>query len=375
MPITVRHTPVGALGKLALLAGRARGRQISAAQDLQFTSMAMAAQNQAAQIGVANNRTFAMQRAGANRIVKQRPVGPTTLETQRKLRRTVAEAQSAGIYSPAQIKQLEIFANLGDESGVRSLLGKLPQETARRRELGAQLEAVTKISQGSIADTQRQLDVVNEQLGLRFTPEMQELLRANPALLDTVDPEIQDLLSQQERLEQQGTAIQTRATRTQQLIRMGISIPEQMTLEGRQQEKISKEEAARQKRLIEQVKEAGKLTDLEELAIDEIQAKGKSRRAATTKSIVSIRRGFGQLEDESDEDYEARIKPLQAQIRMLELNNVKSFGTEKLEIEVLLKRNRGTNDFAPLVTDATGQQWRNTGRRDANGEPLYEVVE
>jgi len=378
MPITVRQALPGLLGRLAVQAGQARGQQIRAAQDIQFTSMAMAAQDRAAARGLAarqQDRAFALQQAAASRMARERPAKPGTLDQRRGLHRMVSEAEAAGIYEPAQIKQAQIFAKVGDAEAVRSILGKLPQaaaSTARQRELARQLTAVTEIGRGEVSELQKQLDAVNNRLGKRFTPGTQRLLRERPEYMKTVSPDIQESLALQQQLENQISAISDRTAKMRRMLQLGMTVPEQMAFQTKQETRLIREEAAEQKRLAEQVREAGKLTDREELAIDVVRDREQDQRTTLSREITRLSKDLAPFADENEDDHAKRIEPIQAQIRQLNLERIKSYAREKNQIEEFLRKDKKA--VTQIVTDAVGQRWRFTGRY-RNGRPLYEEID
>lgn len=194
MPITVRHTPVGAIGRAAVAAGRARGSQLQAERDIQLTSIALAVQSQRWAIESreregAADRAFAMQQAAAAQMARRRPVTGDALAGRQQLRRTVTEAKATGIYSPVQIKQMELFSSLGDVSGMRSILGRVEKplvlrETARRRELTAQTTAIEEKKQALLEPQYRELADIEAELSKRYPRrESWKTLAENPSLI------------------------------------------------------------------------------------------------------------------------------------------------------------------------------------------------
>ncbi len=368
MPITVKQAIPGVLGRLAVRAGQARGRQISAAQDIQFTEMALAAQDRAAAIGMAGRkRTFAIQEAAATDMARRRPAEPDMLAQQQKLRRMVSEAKAAGIYDPAQIKQAQIFATLGDTQGVRSILSKLPQETVRRQELEQQLKAVTEIGTSEISELQKQLDAVNKQIP--FTPGTRQLLRERPEYMETITPEQQELLALQQQLEGQIAAIKDRTTQMGKLLQLGLAIPEQLAIERQREAQLSREKETQQRRLERQT---GGLTERQELAIDIIRDQYVDRRKTIDRETTRLSKDLAPYEDESERETAKRIGPIQEQIRLFGLQKIALEANEKRDIANFL--GGGKRAVTPIVTDATGQRWRFTGRYQ-NGKPLYEEIE
>ena len=372
MAITVKHTPVGALGRLAVQAGQARGQQVRMSRDIQLTQIAMAAEDRVAAIGMAaQDRSFALQQAAATQMAKKRPITREDRSRKQELRRAVSQAKTAGVYTPAQIKQMQIFADMGDAGAVRSILGKLDRPSARRVEIQEQLGALEEFSRGDIAGVQPQLNEINKQLSLRFTPQAQQFLRENPKF---AEPEIKELLDQQQQLEAQVTEAKERIAGRKQLLQLGLTIPEQMAFEARQEAQLTKQEESQLRRLERQAEKVTKITDVEELAIDTMRDREKERRSNIGREISRLSKDLAPFAKEKEKDTEERIKPIQEQIRQLELERIASFGMEKNAVETFL-RSRGPTDLKKVVTDATGQRWRFTGRYREDGKPIYEVIE
>lgn len=195
MPIKVKHGAVGALGRAAVSAGQAKASQMQASRDIQITSMALAAQSQKWQIesrereGLAN-RAFAMQQAASKSIAARRPATGDALAKRQQLNRAVADAEKTGIYSSRQIKQMGIFANMGDVSGVRSILARreekppVTRETARRRELTAQTIAIEEKKQALLEPRYKELVGIEAELSKRYPrKESWKTLAENPSLI------------------------------------------------------------------------------------------------------------------------------------------------------------------------------------------------
>jgi len=375
MPITVRQTPVGALGRLAVMAGQARAQQLQMGRDIQLMSMTMAAGERGADIAAqraATEQAFNLQSAAAAQIARQRPVTPDVQAQRQNLRQFVSKAETAKIYEPRQIKQAKIFADLGDEEAVRSILGRLPEgikPTARRRELQEQLAAVTKMGERDISGVQQQLDVINEQLRKQFDPEAIEFLRKNPRF---ADPKTQKLFDQQQELEEAAAQIAKRTAETGQLIQMGLSIPEQMALEARQEAQLIKQKETEERLEIQRTRGAGGLTEREELAIDVMRDRERDQRTVIDREIARLSKDLAPFKDEDEDDHTERIKPIQKQIQQLSLKQIASHGRESRQIAEFLKRDEKV--LTQTVTDANGQRWRFTGRY-RSGKPLYEAIE
>ena len=248
MPITVRQTPVGTLGQLAVMAGQVRGQQLRMGRDIQLLSITRAAQSRAWAIDeAARDRAFALQRAGAAQIAEQRPVTPDTQAQRQKLQQFVSEAKATGIYDLKQIKQMEIFAKVGDEQAVRSIAGRLPtptpveKPTARQKELNRQSRAFGGITQETLAPLQKELTEVNRQISARYeSKEIQEFVEKKP---ERLPPNIREkflkMFSRRRELEAQISQVRGQAEQIQQSLSLGFTIPEQ-TL--RKAQRISKEQ-------------------------------------------------------------------------------------------------------------------------------------
>ena len=257
MPITISHTPIGALTQLAIISGKARAQELTTARDLQLTQIALEAQGRAAQSGA-----FGLQRAGARQIAERRPATQEVVQRRIDLKGFVSKAKSAGIYDPAQLKQAEIFAEIGDESAVRSILGELPRPvtapapTARQRELQRQSDVLRQTS-----DAQRQAinDAIakanaNVQKALKETyghsPEtltsVMKDIQERPELLEE-QPEgfgyaVRDAVLQRQELESQLAAMDATTNKVLQSLSFGISIPEQMAAEQKSIETTLREQ-------------------------------------------------------------------------------------------------------------------------------------
>ena len=77
MAITVRHTPIEALGKLALQAGKVRGQEIKMGRDIQLLSIMKASEERGADIAAQRaererDRTEKCDRALAERELRRR---------------------------------------------------------------------------------------------------------------------------------------------------------------------------------------------------------------------------------------------------------------------------------------------------------------
>ena len=161
MPITVRHGAVGALGQLAVQAGQARGQEIRLGRGIQLSNMIFASGERGADVAANRaekeaDRAFALQRAGAAQIARQSNEPDATLHRQ-KLRQTVDEAKASGIFDPRQIKQMQIFADLGDDQAIRSLLAQPPTQTqaARATSAAKQAEAERLGLQKAVSDAEQ----------------------------------------------------------------------------------------------------------------------------------------------------------------------------------------------------------------------------
>lgn len=356
MPFVVQHTPVGLLTRLAVEAGQVRRQDIQAQRDIQIQQMAWARAERGADIAARRAeqqqaqafalrraeqaQTFALQRVGAARIARERPVTEKAVIDREQLRQTVLEAKEAGIYRPEQIKQMKIFADLGDAPGVRRVLGNLPRPTARRQELQRQTEVVTQIATGSIKPLQEQLDMVEKQLYERFTPETVQLFRERPEYMETAPEETRELMEQQQQLRDQITQIQQQTAQTQQMLRIGVSIPEQMAARAGREAQVAKILIDEHKR---QTAAATGITQRQKLAIDVVRDARKDERRRINKDITNLDSEMLPFVDregrptESSEDYRQRIEPLRLQKQELENWRMKSENKEKKEIEAILQ--------------------------------------
>lgn len=251
MAITVRQAIPGTLGRLAVMAGEARGRQLQAGRDIQFTQMALAAQDRAAAMRVAaSDRAFAMQQAAATQRARQQPVTPDTRARQQRLRQFVSEAEAADIYDPAQIKQMQIFATLGDEAAIRSIAGKLPRPipavkpTARQKELMRQSRAVSNITQQTMGSFQQELEDINRQISARYEgADTQQWVEEHPEVIPEKDRKrFQELFTRRRELFVQASQIAQQSEQTQQRLQLGFTVPEQ---EYQRLRRLSKKQQAK----------------------------------------------------------------------------------------------------------------------------------
>lgn len=252
--IIVRQAAVGTLGRLAVMAGQARGRQLQAGRDIQFTQIALAAQDRAAAMrAAASDRAFAMQRAAATQIARQRPTTPDTRAQQQRLRQFVSEAEAADIYDPRQIKQMQIFADLGDERAVRSIAGQLPliKPPARQKELMRQSRAFSGITQQTINPLQRELTDINRQISTRYGgATTQQWVEERPEVIPEKDRgRFQKLFARRRELSAQVSQVEQQAEQVQQRIQLGFTIPRQESLRLQQLTKKREAEIAAVKRI------------------------------------------------------------------------------------------------------------------------------
>lgn len=374
MPITIKHGAVGTLGRLAVRAGQVRGQQLKMSRDIQLMGMVMASQERGAD--AAAKRAFRFQEAGAAQVARQ-PAEPDTLALRQKLRRFVSEAKASKIYDPAQIKQMEIFAKIGDEKAVRSIAGRLPQATVRRQELQNQMGALEKITGQSISAIKQQLDIINEQLGKQFTPGTQRLLRERPDFMTSVSPKVQELLAQQQQLEEQIVGITEQATLAKRMIGLGISFPEQAAIERRRLEQMEQKKALDLKQLIAQNTRTGKLTDTQDLQIDLMRGPERTVRNLIGNEITRLRKELVPLEGETEggKKYLKRTEPIQIEVSMLMSELTKSHGRESSKVAGFVLELGGQKGTAVPKTYITpdGRKFRFSGEYE-DGKPQYDLI-
>lgn len=376
MPIVVRHTPVGAISRAAVMAGQARGRQLQASRDIQLTSMALAAQSQRFAIEArererAADRAFAIQRAATAQMAKRRPVTGDALARRQQLRQATKEAEASGAYTPIQLRQMKIFADLGDPVGFRSIAGRVEQPSARRQELQRQAVAVGEIAQKNIDVVQRRIDAISTRLGKDFSPEAQQFLRENPQF---ATPEVQQALNQQRALGEEIVKIQQGAAAKQQALDLGISVSQQMVFGAREQIRLSRTEAAEQKRIDKQIADAEKLTAIQRADISTERRHAKEIRDDYDREIALLRREFGQYEDEDDDDYAVREQSLWNRIAEFEGKKMTSFAEEREAIQRIIGKAVGKQEIPTNFTTPDGKRYKFTGRF-VDGKPWYEPVE
>ena len=379
MPIVVKQSPVGIIGQLSVMAGQARGQQLRADRDLQFTSMALAAEDRAAQIGMAaHDRLFAIQQAGAAQIARQRPATPDTRAKQGDLQQFVSEARSSGIYSPAQIKQAGIFAKLGDAGSVRSILSKLPTPAqapavpAAEQERQRQLRAVTNLRDQNIKALTAQFDKLGEKYEGRFDKAAQRFYVTRPEMDRFLSAEDQKTMAAQRELQEKINDVAEQTGKAQQLLKLGLSIPAQMKFESDQETALVRQDLAEQRIAIQRARGTGGLTEEDNARIDLMRDREREQRTVLDREVARLTKDLAQFDKESDKDYAERVKPVQARIQQLSLERVASHAREKKQFEGFIRRDK--SGVTPMVTDKAGQRWRFTGRYQ-NGKPLYEAVE
>ncbi len=373
MPITVRHTPVGAIGRVAVQAGQAQAQQLQMGRDIQFTSIALAAQSRADQIKMAaQDRSFALQQAAVDQIERQRPAKPDVRAKRQKLRRVVSEADAAGIYTPIQIKQMRLQASLGDEAGLRSTLGKVPQVSVRRRELNQQTVAVRDLRDRTTSALQKQIATITEKLGKNFDLETQEYFSEHPDFIAKfIPPEDQKLFAQKQQLREEIETVSRQAATAEEQIQLGISFPEQQAARVRRMAALDKQARDEQRRLEDQ---AGKLSEHQKLELDIIKKEELDTRTALDKEIKRLTEDQVRFKNEDDDDFAKRVETLNNQIRGLELEQVASYAKERQKMAILLEGGRGLQSITTTLTDENGRTWRFNGRWNERGEPMYDEV-
>lgn len=222
MPIIVRQEPpISLLTRLAVQAGQRVGG-ISAGQ-------ALAMQERGADIAAeraSQERVFELQRTLATQVAKTQKE-PDILAARQKLRRTISQAEQTGIYRPEQISQMQIFADLGDEEAVRQLLGTGVRKPSEQRiELEQQLSALHQVTVQHHTELQSQLDEIDKQL-----------LRPHKAA------EAISLMAKRQSLLDAQKQVVEGARQREQLLQMGISIPQQLTAERQEEQFAVRQEA------------------------------------------------------------------------------------------------------------------------------------
>ena len=380
MPIKIKYTPVGALGQAAVSAGRAAASQMQASRDIQLTSMAMAAQSQKWQIearereGLAN-RAFAMQRAASTGVAR-RPVTGDALAERQQLNRAVADAKATGAYTPVQLAQMQIAANLGDKVAFRGIMSKVEEPSARRQELGKQAVTVEAIANKGIGVIQRRIDALNKQMEKNFSPEAQQFLRENPRFAPS---EVKAAFTEQQRLEDEIRGIQERAGEKLQALGLGVDIPQQIAFGMRQEARVTRAEAVEQKRVDKQVADAEKLTAVQRANISTVRRHSKEIRDDIDREITLLKRDFGQYEKESDAEYAAREQSIWDQVADSERKKMGVFTEEKDSIQKIMETatkalTKGKYAVGQVYTNSLGQRVRFLGYDDS-GNPQGEVLD
>ena len=360
MPITIRHGPVRALGRLAILAGRAQGQQIRISRDMQITNMALAAQDRAAALGAAatrdRSRDFAIQEAAAARIAKQRPAR-IDMKQRQQLRRTISQAKASGIYRPEQIKQMQIFADLGDVSGLRTTLGALPKPlaeikpSAKQKELIRQSQALGEVTQQVIMPLQQELAEINRQISTRYEESAtQQIVEERPEWIPKKDRErFQELFARRRELSDQVSQIERQTVQTQQRIQLGFTIPEQ---EYRRLQQISK----KQKTKIDAIKRVEKRNQQRierQLVAEERKLKIDPYVDPTKETIriEEVQTKIDGLEDELKESYRREDEALG-----ITMPRQMTPGEENAYIDALLAETGGDIEAAKRLAIERGSQ-------------------
>ncbi len=375
MPITVRHGDVAQVGKLAVTAGRAQGQAIQAARraSLSQASAAMRERRlETTQRITASNRQYALQQAAAVQMAKKLPTDSEFVSRRRDLLTAVTEAEKSGIYPPEQIQQMRILASLNDEAKVKSLLAKLPTVSSAAQELKRQRKAFGELTQERLGGLNQELGEVESQLRERYVPGMWDFLRDRP---DLIEPKFSKLLARQKELRTEIGVTTERSTQTDTMLRLGMTIPEQMQIEAKQ-------DAARQKadekgfdREMDLREQRGKLSDIDDLAIDTIRDEERDLRRPVHAEMARLRKELGKFEDESDKEFTERSQGIQNQLQTFTLQLVESHAREKKRLGIFLTSRSATptGAYPREVKDAQGVRWVYIGQHE-NGEPNYEEV-
>lgn len=373
MPITIRHGDVALAGKLAVTAGRAQGQAARAAREASLSQAAATARwADLANIRAATNQRYALQRAAAVQMARKLPTDSEFRSRQRTLVQTVTEAEKAGIYDSAQIQQMRIFASMGDEDRVKSILARLPQPPAAERELGRQREAFGQLSRERLGGLNQELGEVESQLRERYVPGMWDFLRERP---DLIDPKFSKLLARQQELRTTIEDVNTQAAETDTLLRLGISIPAQMQIEAKQVERDRRAAEKGYDREMDLREQQGELSDIDNLAIDTIRDEEIDLRKPVHAEMARLRKDLAKFDKESEKDFIERSRGIQAQLQASTLQIVQSHAREKKRLGVYLanKTPTPTGDY-PREVRIRGVRWKFIGHNE-NGEPIYQVIE
>ncbi len=297
MAFVIRHTPVAALGRLALAAGRAQGRQAQASRDLQFVSMADAASDRAAAIGLnaqSQDRAFTFQQAAAEQVAARRPVTVDTTTQRQTLNQTIAAAKKTGVYSSTQIKQMKLFATLGDEGSVRAILRQPPRpaaKTAAQKERAQQTEALGITTRNALAPLQQELVDVNQQISERYQgEEIQRLIESGRVSIPEADREkFEGLFAKRRELNTRIETVRQESDQVQGQLDRGFSIPAQEAARIRKTNKEQRLKAERARniegrkqrflnRQIDQLTKEMKIDKFADPAVEQTRVKGLQTR-------------------------------------------------------------------------------------------------
>ena len=231
MPIIVQHEPFGLLPRLAVEAGEAERRQRGVAMGLALQEQAAARAERLA--GRRQEEAqFALQRAMAARIgAAQEEKEPDILQSRNRLRRVITLAEQSGAYSPQQLSQLQIFADLGDEQSVRQILGDV---SSKQQERERQIAVLHELSAQDLQNVQEQIDAIEKKLSTEWQG-------TNSSFIEAPTATYFNLKQQQEALIAAKDQIVRTAQRREQLLQAGLTLPEQLAIERKGEEQAVKQ--------------------------------------------------------------------------------------------------------------------------------------
>ena len=275
---------------------------------------------------------------------------------------------------------MQIFADLGDKTGVRSVIGDLPSPTSRQRELTRQAGVVDRGAQGAIAPLQEQLMAIDEQLGQRYGPEAIEFLQKNPRFMPE---DVKELMEQRQPLQEQIAEIQQQTVQAKRMLDYGVSIPEQMEARARQETQAAKFIMDEHK---QQTAAAAGINPRQRLEIDLVRDSRKDERRRINKDIAAIDAEMLPFIDadgeptESPQEYNERVEPLRLRKQDKVNWRTKSENTEKMEIEAILRPEvvktaaKRKYEIGKTYRSASGKSIRYIGK-NAQGQNQFQEID
>jgi len=390
MAITIQHTPATLVGTMAAEAGRVQGRDRQMSRDMQLTQMMMAAGERGADQAsarAAKQQAYEFQRgliAEASRV--RRPGQPTgqkrpAADQREQFGKVIAEAEQAGIFEDQQVKRMKLLNSLGDFEGIRRIIAAKPPTkrqiptTERERETKRQIGVIKTRTKQGVALLQKEIEKVEAELqdvkmsdgSPQYPKRTRDFMRENPEFIPLG---AKPLFDKQQQLQQQITKVTKQASSRLAMLEYGITVSEQLDLELTQQEKAGR---TAERALDRSQRQAGRLTETQELGIDMTRDTAKGLRTRLTAENKRLRKDAEQYEDEDEDDFVERIVPIHAQIKVNDDLIMRTFAQEKKAVGRLIQQDK-VPPQGKTFTDSTGQKWEFV-RYKTNGQPGYRRVQ